>query len=87
MANVVFTPTRSGLRAVANSGEVGGVCLRAAQVAASQAHAMYPGNYVVDVRPGKFRQHAKVKLAIPDSFIERRRMYAARPLSRVHPHL
>lgn len=87
MASVQFTPTRSGLRAVANSGELGGVCLRAAQVAASQARAMYPGNYVVDVRPGKFRQHAKVKLAVPDSFVERRRMYAARPLSRVYPHI
>ena len=87
MADVRFTPNRSGIRAIANSGEVGGVCLRAASVAASQAYAAYPANYVVDVRPGVNRQHAKVKLAVPDSFIERRRMYAARPLSRVHPHI
>lgn len=58
-ARVQFVANKGALKKIANSGEVQGVCLRGADSAAQQARGKSGALYVTDVRPGKFRCHAR----------------------------
>ena len=87
MANVEFVATSGALKQIANSGELAGVCLRGAASVAQQARSMAPASYLVDVRQGKFRVHARCTAIVPTNTKDRIEYYSKRPLTRVRPQI
>lgn len=85
-ASVRFVATKGALKLIANSGEIQGVCLRGANSAAAQASAMSGGAlYTTDVRPGKFRCHARA--TSPTDPAGAWAGIRAQALKRVHPRI
>lgn len=87
MADVRFEATHGALRMIANSGELAGVCLRGAESVARQARGMAPASYLVDVRPGMFRVHARCTAIVPTDRKDRIAYFRVRPLTRAKPHI
>lgn len=87
MADVRFVATHGALRQIASSAELAGVCLRGAYSVAQQARGMAPASYVVDVRPGAFRVHARCTAIVPTDREDRLAYYRVRPLTRARPHI
>lgn len=59
LGDVTYRANRRELSAVANSAEVQAVILRGAQSVAQKASGKSKKSYIVDVRPGQFRAHAR----------------------------
>ena len=78
--DVRFKASKGALKTIANSGELQGVCLRGADSSAAQARGRSGGTYVTDVRPGKFRCHARASTVRgnPASFFREAATHALR---------
>ena len=77
---VQYVANKGALKQIANSGDVQTVCLRGAASVIPAATALSGGTYRSDVRPGKFRCHARATTVRgdPGSFWKEARSHALR---------